>query len=413
MSAIDVLRRICWVALTISAAYGIYFVFVALHMFGKVAPLRLRSQKTHRFAVLICAKDEEKVIGLLVSSLKAQNYPPGAFDIFVVADNCRDRTAEIAAAAGAVVYKRFDAAHKSKGHALNWFFERFLRDYRGRYDACIIFDADNVVDKDFLAAMNRQLDAGHPIATGLRLGKNPSTSWVSGGGSLFWLLQTRCFYIPRARMNLPCCSVGGTGFMFDLSVLGDRGWHTTSICEDIEFTLDSIAEGYFVAYAPDAVFYDEQPITLMQSLMQRYRWSVGTMQTLSTSLPRLFDALWSRRLMVLDAILYDIGIIVTTTSGLFGMLLFVLNAIESSNITTLLKYSLLGTLVSYVLTVSLTWILLSTEKRGWPGAWRAVMTFPIYMGLWSIINFVVLFYRNTSWHSIPHTEVIAINDIEK
>lgn len=413
LQVIDILRKVCWAVLAVSAAYGVYFLYVASHMVGQPEPLHVTPGTTRRFAVLICAKDEERVIGLLVSSLKAQDYPAQAFDIFVVADNCKDRTADVAAASGAIVYKRTDPAHKTKGYALNWFFERFLKDYAGRYDACVIFDADNVVDKGFLAAMNRQLEAGHPIATGLRLGKNPSTSWVSGCGSLFWLLQTRCFHIPRSRMHLPCCSVGGTGFMFALSVLGDRGWHTTSICEDIEFTLNSIADGYFVAFAPDAVFYDEQPVTLAQSLVQRYRWSLGSLQTMSTSLPRLVRALRSGRLNVCDAILYDVGVVVTAVSGLFGMLLFVLNVLERGSATTLLLYSSLGALVSYLLTVAFARLLLSTEKRRWPGDWKAVMTFPVYMGLWSLINIVVLFYHNAAWHSIAHTEVVTISEIER
>jgi cellulose synthase/poly-beta-1,6-N-acetylglucosamine synthase-like glycosyltransferase len=410
---VDILREICWIVLAFSAAYGIYYIYIALHMFGELAPLRPGSGKTHRFAILICAKNEDKVIALLVSSLKAQNYPAGAFDIFVVADNCTDRTAEIAGAAGAIIYERFDLGRQSKGYALNWFFERFLKDYDSRYDACVIFDADNVVDRDFLAAMNRQLNAGHPIATGLRLGKNPSSSWVSGCGSLFWLVQTRFMHIPRARMNLPCCSVGGTGFMFDLSVLGNRGWHTSSICEDIEFTLNSIADGHFVAYAPDAVFYDEQPITLMQSLRQRYRWSLGTLQTMSTSLPKLFHSFRSGNLKVLDAIMYDCGVVVMGISGLFGILLFVLNATESSRIGGLLLYSLFGALVSYLMTLVFTGILLSAEKKGWTEDWKAVLTFPIYMSLWSAINILVLFYRDAAWHHIPHTEIIGINDVEK
>ena len=103
----------------------------------------------------------------------------------------------------------------------------------------------------------------------------------------------------------------------------------------------------------------------------------------------------------------------TAVSGLFGMLLFVLNVLERGSATTLLLYSSLGALVSYLLTVAFARILLSTEKRRWPGDWKAVMTFPVYMGLWSLINILVLFYHNASWHSIPHTEVVTIGEIEK
>jgi cellulose synthase/poly-beta-1,6-N-acetylglucosamine synthase-like glycosyltransferase len=410
---VEVFRIACETILTLSGLYGAYMAFIALHMFGSPPPVPGKSGRRHRFAVLICARNEETVIGELIGSLQQQDYPADLFDVFVVADNCTDHTADAARAKGATVFERHDLQHQTKGHALTWVFDRCLSEWRDRYDACVMFDADNVVDAQFLTAMNRQLNAGNHIATGRRLGKNPSSSWIAGCGSIFWLLQTRCFYIPRARMHLPCCSVGGTGFMFELGVLGEDGWKTRSICEDIEFSLNSIARGYFIAYAPDAIFYDEQPVTVWQSVRQHYRWSVGSFQTMFTSLPQLLRAFIHGDHRVTDAILYDLGVVITGLSTATGMALFVLNAMAPATFRTFLISSAIGTAVGYAVTVALTRVLLHVEQKNWAGDLLATLGFPLFMYAWSLLNVIVLVYRRTTWYTIPHTEAVPIDEVEK
>ena len=409
----DVLRIVCETVLALSAVYGAYMAFIALHMFGSPPPVPGNSGTRHRFAVLICARNEERVIGELIGSLRQQDYPADLFDVFVVADNSTDRTADAARTMGATVFERHDLQHQTKGHALTWVFDRCLSEWRDRYDACVMFDADNVVHAQFLAAMDRELSAGNHIATGRRLGKNPSSSWIAGCGSIFWLLQTRCFYVPRARMHLPCCSVGGTGFMFELGVLGEDGWKTRSICEDIEFSLNSIARGYFIAYAPDAIFYDEQPVTVWQSVRQHYRWSVGSLQTMFTSLPQLLRSLIHGDHRVTDAILYDLGVVITGLSTASGMVLFALSAMSPATFHTFVVSSAIGTAVGYAATVLLTRVLLHVEQKNWAGDLLATLGFPLYMYLWSLLNVIVLVYRRTTWYTIPHTEAVPIDEVEK
>jgi cellulose synthase/poly-beta-1,6-N-acetylglucosamine synthase-like glycosyltransferase len=408
----ELIRGVCSAVLTISLVYCLYQTWISLPMFGSVKPPHPSRADIHRFAILICARNEEKVIGKLIESLHKQNYPPDAFDVFVTADNCTDRTAQLARQSGAVVLERFDDAHMGKGYALNWTFSRLLKQYRGRYDACVLFDADNIADPNFLDAMNRQLNAGHRIAAGFRMGKNPSSSWVAGCSSLFWLMQTRFCFVPRARLHLPCFSVGGTGFMFELSVLGDRGWQTRSVCEDIEFTLNSIAEGHFVAFAPDALFYDEQPLTFSQSIRQRYRWSVGSFQLLSISVPRLFHALLHRQRGVFDALMYSFGSLITGVSGLCGTILLLFRFAEARDRSAFLLALAVSLACGYALTLLSGCLVLLLEKRTWPGVWKAILTYPIYVTSWGVINVVVLFYRDPSWKVIPHTQSVGIEEIE-
>ncbi|MGC4152743.1 MAG: glycosyltransferase family 2 protein [Propionicimonas sp.] len=409
VEVIAVVAVFCQVILVIAGAYGLYHVILALPVVGTLPPLVPLTDRKHRFAVLVFAKDEAAVIGQLLQSLRRQEYPAGSFEVFVTADNCTDDTAGVARAAGATVAERFDTSRIGKGYALTWFFDRF--DRAAEFDACVVFDADNLVDPGFLAAMNRQLNAGIPVAAGYRVGKNPASTWVSGCSSLFWLTQNRLFHMPRARHGLPVTSVGGTGFMFDLAVLGGRGWHTSSACEDIEFTLNAIAEGHHVGLALDAVFYDEQPLTFGQSLRQRYRWAVGSVQVIGLSGRSLWRAARADWRGKLDALLFSIGIPIAGATGLAWVGSLLTRAADSGDWLGLAGNVAFAAALGYLLIASVALLVLRLERATWPRVWLTVATFPLYLLSWSILNIVVLFYRDPTWVPIPHTEALALDEV--
>ena len=402
---------VCQAVLIASAIYGLYHVVIALPIVGSLPPPTPRTDRVHRFAVLVFAKDEAAVIGQLLASLRAQDYPESAYEVFVTADNCTDDTAAVAAGAGATVLERHDTTRIGKGFALTWFFERFTGDRAASFDACVVFDADNLVDPGFLAAMNRQLNAGHPVAVGYRTGKNPSSSWVSGASTLFWLMQTRLFHLPRARRGLPITSVGGTGFMFALDVLGGRGWHTSSACEDIEFTVQAILDGHQVALATDAVFYDEQPLTFGQSLRQRYRWAVGSMQVLGLLGRPLLSAAREDWRGKLDVLLFAIGIPVAGVTGIAWVGLVLANTLTGGDWAGLAVNLAVSTVLGYLLIVAVALLVLRLEHATWPRVWLTVATFPLHLFSWSVLNIVVLFWRDPTWSPIPHTEALSIADL--
>ncbi|HAL20832.1 MAG TPA: N-acetylglucosaminyltransferase, partial [Ruminococcaceae bacterium] len=86
------------------------------------------AKQKHKYAVVIAARNEEKVIGNLLDSIAKQDYPKELITVFVVADNCTDKTAEVARNRGAVCYERFDNEHKTKGFALQFLFDRIEED---------------------------------------------------------------------------------------------------------------------------------------------------------------------------------------------------------------------------------------------------------------------------------------------
>lgn len=257
-----------------SLSIGLYYLFIG--MFGFI-PKREKnevvSEKYNKFALIISAHNEEMVIANMVESLKILDYPEEYYDIFVIADNCTDNTAEIARNAGAIVYERFNEEKRGKGHALEWMFAK-LYEMENQYDYISIFDADNLVSKNYLKAMNKQANRGYKVVQGYIDSKNPFDSWITSSYSFSFWCVNRIFQLPRYRLGL-CCQLSGTGFIIALDTLKKLGWGATCLTEDMEFTMKLALNNEKVAWAQDAVIYDEKPLTLKQSWRQRKRWMQG------------------------------------------------------------------------------------------------------------------------------------------
>ena len=152
--------------------YWVYQLVISVCSLIKVKEKPLVEDKQHRFMLIIPAHNEEKVIKNLIESLTKLDYDKKLYDIYVIADNCTDNTAQISKDAGAIVYERYDEEHKTKGFALQWFLQQKIQE-DAPYDAFCIFDADNIVDVNFLKAMNKKLCQGEDVVQGYRHIKKP------------------------------------------------------------------------------------------------------------------------------------------------------------------------------------------------------------------------------------------------
>ena len=164
MEYIYILREALVYIITIFWVYNFIISLCSLIKF-KDSPLKVN--KKHKFMAILPAHNEEAVIANLVDSLMNQDYDKDLLDIYVIADNCTDNTAKIAKEHGAIVFERFDEAHKTKGYALNWFLQQKIKE-NADYDAFFVFDADNIVDKDFTKNMNKKLCQGEEVVQGYR-----------------------------------------------------------------------------------------------------------------------------------------------------------------------------------------------------------------------------------------------------
>ena len=272
------------VNLLVGAAFVLCYshqIFYIVFAFIK-KPYRYRdTEKRHRYAFMISARNEDDVIGELCDSIRAQNYPRELIDIYVVADNCTDSTARVAREKGAVVYERNDLDKVGKGYALEYLFESVRRDGGwDRYEGYFVIDADNLLHPDFTLEMNKAVDEGRRIIVSYRNSKNYGENWISAGNSLWFLRASRHLNCPRHLLGVSC-EVQGTGFFVHRDIIERQGgWIHHLLIEDIEFTVDNVLQGEKVAYCHDAVIYDEQVSGFKQSWWQRKRWTRGYFQVL-------------------------------------------------------------------------------------------------------------------------------------
>ena len=238
--------------------FWLYQIAISLCSLVKLKEKPLKIKKDHRFMAIIPAHNEETVIGNLIESLKNQNYNKELYDIYVIADNCTDNTARVARGLGAIVYERYDENKKTKGAALDWFLQQKIKE-DAPYDAICVFDADNIVDKNFIKAMNKKLCQGEDVVQGYRDIKNPTDNWITSGYALFYWTNHRFYHLARYNLGLSTM-LNGTGFMVNFNIIKENnGWKTVTLTEDIEFSLQRILKGRKLGWATDAILYDEQP----------------------------------------------------------------------------------------------------------------------------------------------------------
>ncbi len=251
---------------------------IVMSLFAK--PVRFPdAPMTNRYAVLISARNEENVIGNLIGSIRDQTYPSDLIDIWLVADNCTDNTADVVRSLGCHVVERHNLELVGKGYALTYLLGHMLDiGVADDYEAYFVFDADNKLDKHYFEEMNKAFCSGFKILTSYRNSVNLADNWVSSGSALWFIRESR--FLSNSRMILgSSCHVGGTGFMFSREVMKrNKGWKFHLLTEDLEFTMDSILHGDRIGYCGTAILYDEQPVTFSQSWRQRLRWSKGFLQ---------------------------------------------------------------------------------------------------------------------------------------
>ena len=385
--------------------YAYQFLYIPLVLAKKQRPLPC-PPSPHRYAVLIAARNEAAVIGGLLDSLRQQTYDPALLTVFVVADNCTDGTADIARRRGAVVYERFNHINVGKGYALDFLTQHIKADYPDGFDGYFVFDADNVLSPDYIERMNAVFSGGYEIVTSYRNSKNYADNWISAGYALWFLRESR--YLNHARSLLgTSCAVSGTGFLFSRAVLEETGpWPFHLLTEDIQFSVHEILQGRKVAFAPDAVLYDEQPTTFRQSWRQRMRWSQGYLQVFRDYGARLLRGIFRGSFSCFDMsmaimpafVLSTVSILVNLTLGVVGALAGdnLLVAFESVGQMLLNMYLTLLVLGGITTVTEWNQIRTSSVKK-----FVYVFTFPLFMFSYIPIS-LAAFFCKPQWKPIEH-----------
>ncbi|MFD2610978.1 glycosyltransferase family 2 protein [Paenibacillus gansuensis] len=365
------------------------------------------------FAVLVAAHNEEEVVGALIENLQNLNYPKELYDIFVIADNCTDRTAEISKSMGVRAMERHNLNLRGKGYAIEWMLKK-LWGMKRSYDAVVMFDADNLVSKDFLREMNNDLIEGKRVIQGYLDTKNPYDSWISAANGITYWFCNRLWQLPRTNLKLSNF-LGGTGMCFETKLLKEMGWGATSLVEDLEFTIRCIQRNVYPHFNYDAKVYDEKPLTFRASSRQRLRWMQGHFDVVRRYfLPLLWQGLKERSWVKLDASLYILNAYNYLAGFLVTIILWTDSMIPGENYFTSLynELPIWFTIPMMIYVYGQTPLAMMMEKVHWK-LYLRLITFPIFFLSWWPITFYAFFTQNNKqWSHTKHTRVIRLEDMQ-
>ncbi len=357
------------------------------------------------FAVIVPAHNEEIVILKTIENLFHIDYPPELFDVIIIADNCTDRTAEIATAMGAIVYEREDMEFRGKGYALKWFFEKMMENHTA-YEAVVIIDADTTVSKNILNIMNSYIDSGAEAIQCSDLVERKNSAWSSEIIRVSFLLNNYVKLLGRRNIR---CSAGlrGNGMCFTTGLLKKIPWQAFSQTEDLEYGLILLMKGIPVMFAPEAVVNAIMPADPRNAETQRARWEIGRFPLLKKYSWLLFTEAVRRKSFIIFEAFLDLVTPAFVNIFAFTMLMVLMNLL-------LIFFNAVGDRTFYFL-----WMLLLTLQIFYviAGLWVskadkrtyiALLNVPRYIA-WKMLLYFKLAYRGHNKLWIRTTREATLN----
>ena len=401
------------------------FLCYSYQIFYTIVPFSLKPKKHKqpikyaRIAILIAARNEEKVIGDLLHSINNQDYDKNLLKTIVVADNCTDKTAEIARSHGAIVFERFNKQKIGKGYALDFALNQLHQngDWED-IDGIIVLDADNILTTNYITEMNKTYSDGYEAFTSYRNSKNYGDNWISSGYGLWYIRESKFLHYSRMLLNTSC-AISGTGFFVSCSLL-DRfnGWKFYLLTEDIEFSIFAILNGVKIGCCINAELYDEQPITFKQSYKQRLRWSKGFFQVWNKHGRDLVKGIFKTRkfaffdmtMNIMPAFILTVAMlstsIIASIFGIFGI------GDPTPVLNSLLGYVVFTYSIMFIMgliTIISEWRKIHTSAKSKIGY---LFTFPLFMYTYMPISIIALF-KKVRWEQIHHTRSCSLEEVTK
>ena len=411
----------------VTLIFGILSAYRAVYLvIGLFAPARKYQPQPmdKKYAFVLSARNEEKVIGNLIDSIHAQDYPQELIDIYVIADNCdpEDRTAEIAESMGCKVLVRNDPTKQRKGYALQMFFNH-LKETVGidAYYGYAFLDSDNVMAPSFLRKINDAMQQDDLMTcTGYRNVKNLNQNWVTAINGINMYRNSVSVARPRAVVRSKMQLINGTGFVLSYRVLEKNGWDCLTICEDGELSAKLAVNGAKMGFCEEAEYYDEQPDSLRISIRQRLRWTKGCLINWLDGGHRIlrsffrkptwqkYDGYWDFFPYALFSFLWSL------TFQISSLILFLCVGDNGYNWWSFGNF-VLTMLAGQYLTGFFTGLVV--EIREWKKVHFNVFEAIIYLFVWPfydmigiILNIMCLFMKVT-WKPIPHKSIASGSEL--
>lgn len=410
----EIFRITSWIIGFLVTIFASYFVLVALF---SLLPQKRKEKfpPKFKFAILVAARNEELVIGDLIESVQKLNYPKDLYDLVIIPNNCTDRTQQIAQSKGAKIFE-CKSLIRSKGDVLKEYFDSILQQ-SDVYDAFCIIDADNLVHEDFLLEMNHAMGRGAKVGQGYRESKNPYDSMISSCYTIFYYMDDRFMNTAREILNLSAL-INGSGFFASMEVIRKHGgWHTTAMTEDVEFTAQCVLSGDRVHWVPNAIVYDEQPLTFSQSWDQRIRWSTGLLQCMKMYFSKMVKRAFGQG----DCSSFDLAMFfmipiiqVIVLAGALWIIAYNLPVVWHAGVGHPIFVSrvILPIAYSYLVTTGIALAVILLEKKKVRKMLKGIFGFWFFIVSWLPINVACFIRKQTVWLPIRHTRAVKIDDLD-
>lgn len=360
--------------------------------------------KNPNFCILIPARYESKVISNLLESIKNQTQKIDMKNVYVIIEDLTDPTLKITKSFGANIIMRRKVHLKRKGYALMEAIE-YLNERKKFYDAYFIFDADNILDKNYLKYMTKTFKEGYDIGIGYRNTKNGNTNAIASSSSLiFSLINT--LGNNRKNKNTINNTISGTGFYINGKFI--KEWNTYpfhTLTEDYELSLYAITHNMTTYYNKNAIYYDEQPENYKLYKTQRIRWIKGYFEARKIYLKELskklkftnpnIGSVYTELIGVWDIILIILGLILL-------IIYYFLNILTNSVIN---KFIILITAI-YIILILLTIYVLMKEQKNFKLK-KVIIIKTIFLHPFLLIAYIpcalkAIFTKNLEWIPIEH-----------
>ena len=379
-----------------------------------------RTYDESNFAVLIPARDESKVISNLLDSIKKQTFKIDSKDIYIIVESRKDKTVSIAKERDVNIIYRKNLTNRRKGYALDDAIKEILKKKK-HYDAYFIFDADNVLDRNYFKEMVKTYKKGYDIGIGYRNTKNGNSSIFSACSSLTFSMINTFSNNYKMKHNLTL-TVSGTGFYIKGEILEELGGYPfNSLTEDYEFTLYATLNDLTSTYNTKAKYFDEQPTDYATTIKQRTRWVKGYFDSRRKYYPLLknkasrkdnnYPSVYIALVGVKPYVLFVISVILYLANLIFRI---ISNSIVKIEVYTLLLQFFLIILAIYIVLLLFTGILLIKEKDNLrlnrKMKIKSLFFNPLFLASYVKCLYLALKNKDLTWEKIEHTGNIEKED---
>ncbi len=375
-----------------------YFKFV-FRKFNNNYPKKEKS-KNCNFCILIPARDESRVIEELLISIKNQTVKVASENIYVIVEDKNDLTVSIAQKYHANVFIRKKIDLKRKGYALMEVIENITKDKA--YDAYFIFDADNILDKNYIKEMLKTYYDGYDMGIGYRNIKNGDNAFAVSS-SLIFTIVNGLSNKNRSEYSINC-NASGTGFYIAGRVINKlKTYPFHSLTEDYELSLYAAIHNLTTFYNEKAIFYDEQPTNYQTYFKQRTRWVAGYFEARKKYIKELLSKLHFNNPNFASIYntfigIYDLLLIV------IGILFLIIEIIMNSNHILFNIFNLL--LGIYLLLCIFTIYLLFMERKNYHIKKKIIIQtiflHPLLLFTYIPCLIKVLLVKEITWDKIEH-----------